>query len=72
MQWYEYFLFVCSCVHVVCITFQSGTGSTGPNFFVRDPDYTVIDSLQLALLVLFTCDDSLSHLQLISGGSVAT
>ena len=55
VQWYEYFLFATSCVHVVCITFQSGTMRYGPNFFLRYPDYTIVDALELALLVLYTC-----------------
>lgn len=55
MQWYEYFLFACTVMHVLCITFQSGTTQHGLNSFVRGPDYTVIDSMQLALLILFTC-----------------
>ena len=55
MQGYEYFLFAASCAHMVCITFQSSTDRYGPVFFLRHPDMSIVDGLELALLILYTC-----------------
>ena len=55
VQWYEYFLFAMICVHMACITFQSGSSAYGPNFFVRHPNRSVVDGIEMAALNLYTC-----------------
>ena len=55
VQWYEYFLFAMICTHMACITFQSGSSAYGPNFFVRHPNMSVVDGIEMAALILFTC-----------------
>ena len=40
---------------MVCIAFQSGTSLYGPVFFLRHPDMAIVDGLELALLILYTC-----------------
>jgi len=54
-QWYEYFLFAMICTHMACITFQSGTSAYGPNFFVSHPNMSVVDGIEMAALILYTC-----------------
>lgn len=54
-QWYEYFLFATSLAHMGCITFQSGTSDYGPNFFVRHPSRRIVDGIEIAMLILYTC-----------------
>jgi len=43
------------CTHMACITFQSGTSAYGPNFFVSHPNMSVVDGIEMAALILYTC-----------------